>query len=138
MWRNTLILSLFATLAACGAKTPDVPDAGPVSACHPAPGFEGNSRNVGAYCTVGGGECSNWGPSGATACAKDLDPEGDTFCILVGCQSNAACGDDACCTGRSAGGIHACVPRLCVVDHPADACPAFPAPPDAGTPDAGS
>jgi hypothetical protein len=140
-----LLLAAVATLLACGAKTPETPvDAGPVSACHPAPGYEGNSKNVGAFCSVGGGECAAWGPSGATACAKDLDPEGDTFCILVGCRSNAACGEEACCTGRTETGIHACVPRKCVTGND-DPCPAFPVVhPDGGTdldggaPDAGT
>jgi hypothetical protein len=108
----------------------------PVGACIPNEAAAGNSKHVGAYCSPGGGQCAQWGSGNATICAIDLDPEGDNFCIKVGCKSHDACGEQACCTGRVDNPIKACVPIECVAETPG-VCPPIPGLEDAGTGDAG-
>ncbi|MHB1844928.1 MAG: hypothetical protein ACYCWW_08865 [Deltaproteobacteria bacterium] len=98
----------------------------PPGTCLPAPCSLGNSLNVGAYCTRGGGQCTGYPNGQNLACAIDLDPNrGADFCILLGCLSNADCKEDACCTQG------ACVPLDCLATD-AGVCPAFPAT-DGGT-----
>ena len=132
----------FTFLCACsGSESGDAPkDAGlpeatAVGDCIPSETATGNSKNVGAYCTPGGAQCVQYGNGHATICAIDVDPAGDQFCILIGCKSNDACGELACCTGRVDNPIKACVPIRCVTD--ADTCPPIPGLEDAGTDDAG-
>ncbi len=131
--------------AACGSSNGDAPDAGPDSGPHPTPGVclpdptgTGNEENVGAFCSPGGGECLNY--DRATLCAIDLDPEGDNFCIAIGCRAHDECGEQACCTGRVDQPVKACVPKGCLTEGDlAQNCPPIPypdaGPAEAGTPD---
>lgn len=112
-------------------------DAGPPvgpspGVCAPSTGQTGNSLNVGAYCTHGGGQCAQYS-NGALACAIDLSTSGGDFCILIGCMQNSDCGNAACCTGNG-GPINACVPSGCLVAD-GGACP--PVTPADGGADAG-
>ncbi len=93
---------------------PKLDDAAPPSlgSCTPAPGDTGNSKNVGAYCTKSGGQCSTY-PNPSVQCSIDLSAQGANFCILIGCLADGDCGEDACCTGQSGNPIHACVPNGC-------------------------
>jgi hypothetical protein len=68
--------------------------------------------NVGAYCTKGGGQCSDY-PNTSLQCSIDLSAQGSNFCILIGCSQDSDCGADACCTGQAGNPIHACVPNGC-------------------------
>jgi hypothetical protein len=107
----------------------------PVGECFPNACATGNSKNVGAYCTKGGGQCSAY--STGVACAIDLSTSGANFCILLGCHQNADCGEQACCTGDPTGPpIYACVPLTCLVDA-GDPCPPPPSRSDAGRSDGG-
>jgi hypothetical protein len=115
------------------------PDSGctptPVGACSPNSCSTGNSKNVGAYCTKGGGQCNQY--SSGVACAIDLSSSGANFCILIGCHQNSDCAEQACCTGDPNGPpIYACVPLTCLADA-GDACPPPPSRGDAGSPDGG-
>lgn len=107
--------------------TPDagpIPDTGPrpsPGVCEPDPTQTGNSNNVGAYCSAGGQQCRQY--DFARVCAVDVDPEGGNFCIKIVCSDHAACGEEACCTGRDGNPIRACVPKGCVTMHPTDPCP---------------
>ncbi len=103
----------------------------PPGTCMPNPGSTGNSLNVGAYCTPGGNQCAQYGN---LVCSIDVDTSGGDFCILLSCESNSACGNDACCTGNG-GAINACVPILCLVNDAGQGCPPIPGK-DAG-PDGG-
>lgn len=107
----------------------DLPDAGSMTdagpgICVPPAGYTGNSKNVGAACTPGGGECRQY--SFAGLCSIDLDPQGDNFCIHIGCRDHATCGEMACCTGRAGSAIHACVPKGCLVGDISAECPPIP------------
>jgi hypothetical protein len=60
----------------------DLPDAGSMTdagpgICVPPAGYTGNSKNVGAACTPGGGECRQY--SFAGLCSIDLDPRVTTL-----------------------------------------------------------
>ncbi len=143
-------LSIFVALTIFGvlgcttepSSTSSTMDAGPdvestaVGACVPNEVSTGNSKNVGAYCTPGGGQCAQYPAGNATLCAIDLDPDGDNFCIKIGCKSHDACGEQACCTGRADNPIKACVPIECV-DKIGGVCPPIPGLEDAGTSDGG-
>ena len=87
--------------------------------CTPAPGYLGNSKHVGAFCSQGGGQCAQWGEF----CSIDVDPaQGDYWCLLQ-CTTGADCGEEACChvdTQTAGSGLMACVPICCVAD--AGAC----------------
>jgi hypothetical protein len=87
--------------------------------CTPAPGYTGNSKHVGAFCTQGGGQCYQWGN---LFCSADVDPaQGDFWCLLQ-CTSDADCGEDSCChvdTQNHTSNM-ACIPIGCVAD--AGAC----------------
>jgi hypothetical protein len=108
------------------ADAAGVPDAG-FTMPHPTPGVcmpdplgTGNSKNVGAYCTQGGHQCSQY--TFANLCAIDLDPSnGSNFCLHLPCGSDSECGEQACCVGNG-GPIKACIPAGCGCD-------------DAGVPD---
>lgn len=107
----------------------DLPDAGSMTdagpgICVPPAGYTGNSKNVGAACTAGGGECRQY--SFAGLCSIDLDPQGDNFCIHIGCRDHTTCGEMACCTGRAGSAIHACVPKGCLVGDISAECPPIP------------
>lgn len=122
------IVAIFLLLAACTtSSSPATSDAGADTSspgvCPPPPGASGNSKNVGAYCTPNGGECTKY--SASLRCSIDLDPRGDKFCILLGCQSHGECGELACCTGDPGNPVHACVPLECVVDD-SGGCPPIP------------
>lgn len=123
-----------------GPADASVDDAGPhptPGVCLPGPGGTGNELHVGAYCTPGGGECSQYVDT-APLCAIDLDPEGDRFCIRVGCRDHEACGAQACCTGRDDNGPKACVPKGCLTGGDLTAaCPPIPYA-DASVADAGT
>jgi hypothetical protein len=93
-----------------------------IGSCTPAPGFAGNSKFVGAYCTQNGGQCAQYGVV-TVQCSIDLDPSGSNFCILIGCSADSDCGEDACCTGRAGNPVHACVPNGCF---DGGACPGIP------------
>jgi hypothetical protein len=108
----------------------------PPGTCLPNPGSSGNAKHVGAYCTPGGGECNKWGSGNASICAIDVDPQGDKFCILIGCKTNDDCADKACCTGRADEPVHACVPLGCV-DNGSGQCTAIPGQ-DAGSDSGGA
>ena len=128
MWTRSLIVLLF-ILVACGTSSSPANDSGMDAAadgstaliCTPGPGYTGNSKHVGAYCTPNGGECQKY----SLSCAVDLDPRGNKFCILLPCHTHADCGENACCTGDPGNPVHACVPIACLVDD-ASACPAIP------------
>lgn len=137
---STLLLCF---LAGCSSSNDGGADASAADAtphptpgiCMPDPGGTGNELNVGAYCTPGGGECSNY--DNARLCSIDLDPEGDNFCIRVGCRNHESCGTQACCTGREDNPIKACVPKGCLTNGDLNAaCPPIPGLVDAGVPDA--
>src|SRR5687768_13601666 len=105
-------MMLFACSSDPAAPDASVPDAGPrpsPGVCRPDPTGTGNELNVGAFCSPGGDECSKYAE--APLCAIDLDPEGDRFCIRVGCDQHSECGTEACCTGRVDNPIKACVPK---------------------------
>lgn len=108
----------------------------PVGECIPNEAATGNSKHVGAYCSPGGGQCAQWGSGNATICAVDVDPDGDNFCIKIGCKNHEACGELACCTGRADNPIKACVPIDCVSEIDGE-CPPIPGLEDAGTGDGG-
>jgi hypothetical protein len=113
-----------------GSAISDLGQASP-GVCVPSPGQSGNAMNVGAYCSPGGNQCSQY--AHAQICAIDVEPDnGGKFCIKIGCNTNDECGAGACCTGNG-GAIHACVPSGCVADD-AGACPPIPEP-DAASPD---
>lgn len=94
--------------------------------CTPDPTSTGNSKNVGAYCTAGGGQCAAYPAGNARLCAIDLDPSGGSFCIKIGCSDHQACGEEACCTGRPGQPVHACVPKGCLAPDADVACPPIP------------
>lgn len=139
--RTTRVLSIFFTVGliwACSSSSTDpvkpAGDAGkdsgpptPVGSCTPNEASTGNSQHVGAFCTKGGGECADLG---TLLCAIDFDERGGAYCIKVNCNTDADCGEAACCQGDpSKSAIKACVPLQCVTD--AGSCPAPVA--DAGT-----
>jgi hypothetical protein len=137
--RRIPILAVFFAIAACSSEdTPDasVADAGPHASpgvCRPDPTGTGNELNVGAYCSPGGDECGAF--EEAPLCAIDLDPEGDRFCIRVGCDNHEECGSQACCTGRVETPTKACVPKGCLTeDDLTKPCPPIPYP-DGGSGD---
>lgn len=123
---------LFVTLAACssGSATPSqkvatVPeptsvvdsgvDSGPTPSpgnCYPTSSDTGNSKNVGAYCTKSGGQCSDYS-STSLQCSSDLSAQGGNFCLLVGCSQDTDCGEDSCCTAPVGSPISACIPIGC-------------------------
>jgi hypothetical protein len=79
--------------------------------CMPDPLGTGNSKNVGAYCTMGGNQCRQY--SFANLCAIDLDPtNGSNFCLHLLCGSDSECGEQACCVGNG-GPVKACIPAGC-------------------------
>jgi hypothetical protein len=80
--------------------------------CLPTIGDTGNSKNVGAYCTKGGGQCSDY-PNTSLQCSSDLSAQGGNFCLFLGCTLDTDCGEDACCTSPAGSGIHACIPIGC-------------------------
>jgi hypothetical protein len=87
--------------------------------CCPLPCARGNSLHVGAYCTLNGGQCAQYG-DGLLACSLDLSPsQGGNFCVRIGCASDSSCGAEACCYQQQA-----CVPLGC-------GCPPIP---DGGAP----
>jgi hypothetical protein len=131
------ILLLGSSSVGCSSGSSDAPpdastsgsdgggDGGPgdvVGTCTPSPGFAGNAKHVGAYCSPNGGQCATYGNS-LVQCSIDLSPQGSDFCILIGCQADTDCGQDGCCTGESGNPIHACVPSGCF---DAGICPGIP------------
>jgi hypothetical protein len=112
----------------CSSSPPaPAPDSGPhptPGVCHPDPTGTGNSKNVGAYCTPGAGQCENFPMS--PLCSIDLDPKGSNFCIRL-CHLPDDCGEGACCTGRIDNGPKACVPLTCLVPE-GQLCPPVPYP----------
>lgn len=137
--KRSLLCGLFLVAACASEPTGGTKDAGPsleptpVGACEPNEVAKGNSQHVGAYCSPGGGQCAEYP---GTFCAIDLDPEGDDFCIKLGCKSHADCGEEACCTGRASNPIKACVPIACVSEIGGE-CPPVPGLEDAGAGDGG-
>ena len=127
MWTRLVVIPLFVVVACSNGSSSS---AGPVSdasedpdaslICTPGPGYSGNSKHVGAYCTPNGGECAKY----SLLCSIDLDPRGNKFCIFLPCHSHADCGENACCTGDPGNSVHACVPVACLVDD--GVCPAIP------------
>ncbi len=84
--------------------------------CQPAPGFAGNSKGIGAYCTVDGGQCA----SGLDCSGAEPGGTGN-FCMSIGaCTIDTDCGADACCVLEE-GIVHVCLPLLCSSD--AGTCP---------------
>ncbi|MFO0726668.1 MAG: hypothetical protein U1E65_22970 [Myxococcota bacterium] len=124
--------------AACSTSPAATPDAGDTTP-HATPGIcipdmygTGNDLHVGAFCSPGGNQCGKYDQ--APLCSIDLDPEGDNFCIRVGCHSHAECGNQGCCTGRENVSIKACVPKGCLTNGDLTAeCPPIPGLSDAGT-----
>lgn len=136
--------ALYFTLAAVAcSSTPETPGAGPDAGPHATPGIclpdplgTGNNLNVGAYCSPGGNQCAQY--DNARLCSIDLDPEGDNFCIRIGCRSHDDCGNQGCCTGRAEVSTKACVPKGCLTDGDlTKACPPIPGL-DAGVADTGT
>jgi hypothetical protein len=100
----------------CGDCADAGVDAGPSPAgtCWPNQGSEGNALGIGKWCRFGGSECP-----GNTVCGTVYGS-----CILPGCTTNEACGEQACCwtDGYPAG---TCLPILCLVDA-GQLCPLLP------------
>ncbi len=80
--------------------------------CIPGPGDTGNDKNVGAYCTKGGGQCSNYN-NPLLQCSSDLSSLAGNFCLIVGCSQDSDCGTDGCCTAPAGESIKACIPVGC-------------------------
>lgn len=142
--RWMLMVGFLASVVGCASEPsagapkdagPDI-EPTPVGACVPNEVATGNSKNVGAYCSPGGGQCAQWGSGNATICAIDVDPKGANFCIKLGCKSHDVCGEQACCTGRVGNPIKACVPIGCV-GGVEGICPPIPGLEDAGAGDGG-
>ena len=122
--RTSPLAFLLLALVGCGSSgaspTPDAGKTGStpgttVGTCAPSPGFEGNSKNVGAYCTESGGQCSSYPNGPALLCAADVAPAGCTkgiFCLVL-CSTDSDCGEGACCAGESPTSPKACVPNGC-------------------------
>jgi hypothetical protein len=111
------ILTLLAACSSSSGSAPAPSDAstsgsGGLLTCTPPAGSTGNSKNVGAYCTKNGGQCSKFSSS-EVQCSIDLSSSGSNFCILIGCSQDSDCGEDACCTGEAGNPIKACVPNGC-------------------------
>jgi hypothetical protein len=107
------------------ASVPSEGGGGPgevIGTCTPTPGFAGNAKHVGAYCSPNGGQCATYGNS-LVQCSIDLSAQGADFCILIGCSADTDCGQDGCCTGESGNPVHACVPSGCF---DAGVCPGIP------------
>lgn len=73
------------------------------------PTDRGNSLGVGRYCSAGGTECR--GNGDATVCLAPFS-DSSNFCSILGCETDADCGEDTTCVVQSAGS--ACVPNYCL------------------------
>jgi hypothetical protein len=138
--KSLLVLTLASACSTAPSGSPDtgvvIPHATP-GICKPDQGGTGNNLNVGAYCSPGGSQCGQY--TEAPLCSIDLDPEGDNFCIRLGCKKHSDCGNEGCCTGRATVSIKACVPKGCLTEGDlSKECPPIPGIDDAGVSDAGS
>lgn len=104
-----------AALLACGSSDSS-PDAG-LDACAGGTGCEaacelGNEFGIGAFCTVGGGQCANTPSRAAPFCTVDNDPDAPAFCTRP-CAVDEDCGSGARCADDGGTGPKGCFPLFC-------------------------